>query len=252
MPVFFLVGGYANAASLTAAPGPGRRRHRLAARPHRPAGPPDHRPAGGAGPRPRRWPACWGVDADPGPHRGLVRHHPALVPRRVPGGGGPDPADATRCTAASGWPCRWCWWAWSPSATWPGCRAGRRWPAGNYLFGWLAIHQLGFAWYDARRRRAAGHAGPDADRTRHPRPTAARRRRAGWPCWLGGLVALVLLTLIGPYPVACSTCPASGWTTPRPPSLALLAVATAATRADPAAARPRRSAGCAGPARGRR
>lgn len=35
------------------------------------------------------------------------------------------------------------------------------WSYGNYLFGWLAVHQLGFAWHDTRAEPpAAGQAGP--------------------------------------------------------------------------------------------
>lgn len=85
---------------------------------------------------------------------------------------------------------------------------------GNYLFGWLAVHQLGFAWYDARS--------PD---------TPARRRlplsrRAGAVLVAVGLTALVLLTLVGPYPVAMLNVPGERLDNAAPPSLALLSVAT--------------------------
>ena len=85
----------------------------------------------------------------------------------------------------------------------------------NYLFGWLAVHQLGFAWYD----------------TRTPEVPARRRlptsRRAGTALLAAGLVALVLLTLVGPYPVAMLNVPGERLDNLAPPSLALLAVATA-------------------------
>jgi hypothetical protein len=86
---------------------------------------------------------------------------------------------------------------------------------GNYLFGWLAVHQLGFAWYDARS--------PDAPRRRRL-PTS---RRAGLALLAGGLVALVLLTIVGPYPVVMLNVPGERLDNAAPPSLALLAVATA-------------------------
>jgi hypothetical protein len=98
---------------------------------------------------------------------------------------------------------------------------------GNYLFGWLAVHQLGFAWYDARR------ASPEApDRGSGDRPGLRRRRlptsrRAGAMLLLVGLVALVLLTRVGPYPVAMLNVPGERLDNTAPPSLALLAAATA-------------------------
>ncbi|SCG64923.1 acyltransferase family protein [Micromonospora inositola] len=87
--------------------------------------------------------------------------------------------------------------------------------AGNYLFGWLAVHQLGFAWYDTRS--------PDTPRRRRL-PTS---RRAGAVLLAVGLVALVLLTIVGPYPVAMLNVPGQRLDNAAPPSLALLAVATA-------------------------
>ncbi|MFC0032496.1 acyltransferase [Micromonospora chaiyaphumensis] len=96
---------------------------------------------------------------------------------------------------------------------------------GNYVFGWLAVHQLGFAWYDSRTRgRAPGE--PAA-------PRGLRRRRlplsraAGTALLTGGLVAVVLLTVVGPYPVAMLNVPGERLDNAAPPSLALLAVATA-------------------------
>lgn len=77
---------------------------------------------------------------------------------------------------------------------------------GNFLFGWLAIHQVGFLWYDGRLPR---------------RPPAAAALLAG------GLAALVLLTTVGPYPVSLVSVPAAAVQNTSPPSLALLALATA-------------------------
>ncbi|NES15009.1 MULTISPECIES: acyltransferase [Micromonospora] len=86
---------------------------------------------------------------------------------------------------------------------------------GNYLFGWLAIHQLGFAWYDART--------PDLPRRRRLPLT----RRAGAVLLAAGLAALVLLTVVGPYPVVMLNVPGTRLDNAAPPSLALLAAATA-------------------------
>ena len=85
---------------------------------------------------------------------------------------------------------------------------------GNYLFAWLAVHQLGFAWFDASR---AG-----LRRRRLPLD-----RRAGGTLLAVGLVALVLLTVVGPYPVAMLHVPGERLDNAAPPSLALLAAATA-------------------------
>ncbi|WP_117213205.1 acyltransferase family protein [Allorhizocola rhizosphaerae] len=79
------------------------------------------------------------------------------------------------------------------------------WGYGNFLFGWLAIHQMGFAWRD---RRLSG------------------RPRVAVPVVLGGLGLLLLLTLAGPYPVSMINVPGERLHNMSPPSLALLAVAT--------------------------
>ncbi|MFG1703735.1 acyltransferase [Nonomuraea sp. M3C6] len=75
---------------------------------------------------------------------------------------------------------------------------------GNFLFAWLAVHQLGFAWQDGRLPRLA------------------------LPLALGGLVALVALTVFGPYPVSMVGVTGEIQNT-SPPTLALLALATAQT-----------------------
>ncbi|PZF92973.1 acyltransferase family protein [Micromonospora deserti] len=107
----------------------------------------------------------------------------------------------------------------------------------NYLFGWLAVHQLGFAWYDAHADRLGRDDSPA--RPGHPEPARpdpgrglrTRRlpmsRRAGWAALLGGLAAAVLLTGVGPYPVSMLNVPGERLDNAAPPSLALLTVTTA-------------------------
>ncbi|WP_405106494.1 acyltransferase [Micromonospora sp. NBC_01405] len=92
---------------------------------------------------------------------------------------------------------------------------------GNQLAGWLAVHQVGFAWYDAHARPAGD---PGRDNARHPLPTS---RRAATALLVGGFGALLLLTTIGPYPVAMLHVPGERLENDGPPSLALLALATA-------------------------
>ncbi|NBE94369.1 acyltransferase [Nonomuraea sp. KC401] len=78
--------------------------------------------------------------------------------------------------------------------------------AGSYLFAWLAVHQLGFAWQDGRLPA---------------RPAVAL------PLALGGLAALVGLTVFGPYPVSMVGVAGQQIQNTSPPTLALLALATA-------------------------
>ena len=81
--------------------------------------------------------------------------------------------------------------------------------AASYLVGWVAIHQLGVAWY-------AG--------------SLTRRR---WPAYAlagGGLAALLVLTGWGPYAVTMvGGAPPPALTNTDPPTLALLALASAQT-----------------------
>lgn len=72
----------------------------------------------------------------------------------------------------------------------------------NYLLAWLAVYQLGFSWQDGR---------------------LPAERSTGLPLALAGLVALVSLTVPGPYPVSMV-----GQNT-SPPTLALLALAATQT-----------------------
>jgi len=77
--------------------------------------------------------------------------------------------------------------------------------AGDFVFGWLAIHQLGFFWYDGRLRF-----GP----------------RTGVAVICGGLAALLPLTLAGPYSVSMIDVTGQRLQNASPPTLALLAVTT--------------------------
>jgi fucose 4-O-acetylase-like acetyltransferase len=72
----------------------------------------------------------------------------------------------------------------------------------NFLFVWLAIHQLGYAWAEGR--------------------LASRARCAALA--LGGLAALFALLRFGPYPVAMIGVPGSELSNSMPPTLALLAL----------------------------
>lgn len=74
--------------------------------------------------------------------------------------------------------------------------------AGNFVFGWLAIHQLGIAWRHGRLPFRPG---------------------AGWPLAAGGLAALFLLTVPGPYPISVIDIPGQRLLNASPPTLALLA-----------------------------
>lgn len=76
----------------------------------------------------------------------------------------------------------------------------------GFLFGWLAVHQVGFAWRDGQLP-----AGP----------------RLGLPLLIGGLAAAVVLTGPGPYPVTMIDVAGLRPHNMSPPSVALLAVATA-------------------------
>ncbi|MFI0420521.1 acyltransferase [Spongiactinospora sp. 9N601] len=80
------------------------------------------------------------------------------------------------------------------------------WGDGNFLFGWLAIHQMGFAWRDG---------------------LLPARPRVAVPLVAAGIGGLLLLTLPGPYPVSLINVPGERLHNMSPPSLALLAVATA-------------------------
>ncbi|SCE93500.1 Acyltransferase family protein [Micromonospora viridifaciens] len=97
----------------------------------------------------------------------------------------------------------------------------------NYLFGWLAVHQLGFAWYDARGPSPAEPGRGSGDRPGLHRRRLPTSRRAGAVLLLVGLAALVLLTRVGPYPVAMLNVPGERLNNTAPPSVALLAAATA-------------------------
>ncbi len=77
----------------------------------------------------------------------------------------------------------------------------------NFGFVWLAVHQLGYAWSEGR----------------FARPAAAL-------LWgMGGLAALGLLVGFGPYPVAMIGVPGEPLSNSMPPTLALLALGIAQT-----------------------
>ena len=75
----------------------------------------------------------------------------------------------------------------------------------NYPFVWLAVHQLGYAWYDGRL--AGG--------------------RVGVPLFIAGAVTLVGLTQLGPYPLSLVGVPSDEISNTLPPKLPLLALAAA-------------------------
>lgn len=75
----------------------------------------------------------------------------------------------------------------------------------NFLFVWLGIHQLGYAWRDGR--------------------LAGAPRALVW--FAGGLAALVVLVRFGPYPVAMIGVPGAEMTNSMPPTLALFALGIA-------------------------
>jgi peptidoglycan/LPS O-acetylase OafA/YrhL len=77
--------------------------------------------------------------------------------------------------------------------------------AGNFLFGWLAVHQVGIVWRDGR---------------------LPFRPRVWVPLLLGGLAAALLLTVVGPYSISMIDVGGQRPRNATPPTLALLAVAT--------------------------
>jgi fucose 4-O-acetylase-like acetyltransferase len=76
----------------------------------------------------------------------------------------------------------------------------------NYLLAWLAIHQVGFAWQDGRLPT---------------RPTVAAAMAAL------GLVTVFGLTVLGPYPLSMVAVPGEQVQNTAPPTLALMALALA-------------------------
>ncbi|MDT0164893.1 acyltransferase [Actinotalea sp. AC32] len=77
---------------------------------------------------------------------------------------------------------------------------------GNLVVGWVVMHQVGFAWRDG---------------------SLPRGRQAALTMLLGGGVALVVLTALGPYPVSMVNVPGAPVQNASPPNLALLALAAA-------------------------
>jgi fucose 4-O-acetylase-like acetyltransferase len=81
---------------------------------------------------------------------------------------------------------------------------GQEYAAANYLFVWLAIYQIGFAWRDG---------------------WLTERRAPAVVMAASGLLALVLFTTVGPYPVSMVAVPGERVQNTAPPTLALLALA---------------------------
>lgn len=77
----------------------------------------------------------------------------------------------------------------------------------NFLFVWVGIHQLGYAWRD-------GKFGNNA-------------RALAW--FGAGLATLIVLTVYGPYPIAMIGVPGAEITNSMPPTLALLALGVTQT-----------------------
>ena len=74
----------------------------------------------------------------------------------------------------------------------------------NFLFVWLGVHQLGYAWQQGRIRNP-------------------------WVWAVAGAIALEMLVYFGPYPVAMIGVPGSNLSNSMPPTLALLALGIAQT-----------------------
>ncbi len=75
----------------------------------------------------------------------------------------------------------------------------------NYLFVWVAVHQLGYLWRDGRL------AGP----------------RHALPWFVGGVLSWILLTRFGPYPISMVGVPGEEISNTLPPSVLLLALTAA-------------------------
>jgi len=71
----------------------------------------------------------------------------------------------------------------------------------NFLFVWVGIHQLGYAWKDGRITKSVA-----------------------LQLFLLGLITLVLLTVVGRYPIAMIGVPGAEITNSMPPTIALLAL----------------------------
>jgi fucose 4-O-acetylase-like acetyltransferase len=76
----------------------------------------------------------------------------------------------------------------------------------NYVVVWLCLHQLGYSWRDGQLPAVA---------------------RVGWPLLIGGFTVLVLLTRFGPYPISVVTAPGQDEQNTEPPTVAILALGTA-------------------------
>jgi hypothetical protein len=88
---------------------------------------------------------------------------------------------------------------------WDGHRPAVGWV--NYLFVWVAMHQLGYLWRDGRLGGA--------------------RRALPWA--VAGTIAWILLTRLGPYPISMVGVPGDEVSNTLPPDVLLLALGTAQT-----------------------
>ena len=75
----------------------------------------------------------------------------------------------------------------------------------NYVFVWLTVHQLGYAWHDGRLSGV----------------------KIGAPLFVIGILSLLALTHLGPYPLSLVGVPSDEISNTLPPKLPLLALAAA-------------------------
>ena len=75
----------------------------------------------------------------------------------------------------------------------------------NYVFVWLTVHQLGYAWHDGRLTGV----------------------KVGAPLFVVGITSLLALTHLGPYPLSLVGVPSDEISNTLPPKLPLLALAAA-------------------------
>lgn len=81
----------------------------------------------------------------------------------------------------------------------------------NFLFVWLGIHQLGYAWADKKDARSGSF----------------KPRSMAFVWGMGGMAVLGLLIGLGPYPIAMIGVPGANLSNSMPPTCALLALGVA-------------------------
>lgn len=77
------------------------------------------------------------------------------------------------------------------------------WGSGSFVFGWMVMHQIGYFWQENRL------------------PTSPRTL---WALIAGGLAVVLVLTVPGPYPISMINVPGERLHNMSPPSLALVAL----------------------------